>query len=141
MKRFLLLLLVAFCAGCVSSSSPAKDPVLVAIDDRFGLTAIHALLENFIRGNPNVDGVELQPGSLGDADSWVVDKTWAPPGLSCGDWTFQRKTDSETDFVLIFRVDPKSAIILHCRLNQRASFEILSFGCEEKKDANGGDAL
>lgn len=124
----------------MSSGLLNKDPLVLAVDAQYGLTELHSLLASFIRAHPHVDGVDLQPGSLGDPASWVVDKSWSPPGLSCGEWTFQQKAERDTDFVLIHPVDATSAVILHCRLNQKGHIKILSFGREEKQVPGEGEA-
>jgi hypothetical protein len=129
MKRFICIVIVAIASGCASTTSTQQAGFRRNVDARFDLIAVRSFLIQLIREHPGVDGVAIAKSKVGE--TWLLDESWLPIGLTAEQWTFQRTIGSESDFDLSYRADLETAIIFHCHSDHRGRFKVLSFGKEQ----------
>ena len=117
-------LLVASCASSTrTGSSGSSVDFRQEIDVRYDLVAMTTYLRTLLKSHPVVDGVSIVGTAVGQ--SWILDDSWLPVGLSAGDWTFQQSITEDAEFNLSHRLGGY-AIRFRCRRDRRGVFTLLS---------------
>ncbi len=117
-----LLFAVLMLSGCAAPTRK-QDSLYSRIDKRYGLAALAEFLRGLVKSHPEVEGLMISETTI--REPWIIDNKWLPVGLAAGDWTFQERTNSDTDFSFSHRIG-EEGIIFSCRRVHRGDFVLLS---------------